>query len=100
MIQVVWEFTVKESAVRQFIRAYGPGGAWDRLFQGYPGFLGTALLRDADNPRRFVTIDSWKTGAQRRHMIAQAREEYVNLDELLDDLTEDQDEVGTFELLT
>ena len=100
MIQVVWEFIVKASAVRKFMRAYGPGGAWDRLFQGYPGFLGTALLRDADNPLRFLTIDSWETGAQRKRMMTQARAEYVNLDELLDDLTEDQDEVGTFELLT
>jgi hypothetical protein len=100
MIQVVWEFIVKESAIGPFMHAYGPGGAWDRLFQGYHGFLGTALLRDADNPRRFLTIDSWETEGQRRRMMAQAREAYVNLDKLLDDLTEDQDEVGTFELLT
>ena len=99
MIQVVWEFIVKESVVRKFMRAYGPGGAWDRLFRGYPGFLGTALLRDADNPRRFVTIDSWETGAQRSRMMSQARKEYVDLDELLDDLTEDQDEIGTFSIV-
>jgi heme-degrading monooxygenase HmoA len=99
MIQVVWEFIVKESAVRKFMRAYGPGGAWDRLFRGHPGFLGTALLRDAENPRRFLTIDSWETGAQRSHMMSHTREEYVNLDELLDDLTEDQDEIGTFSIV-
>jgi hypothetical protein len=32
-------------------------------------------------------------------MMSQAGEEYVNLDELLDDLTEDQDEIGTFSIV-
>jgi hypothetical protein len=100
MIQVVWEFVVRESAVKKFMRAYGPGGPWERLFQGYPGFLGTALLRDRENPRRFLTIDYWETGAQRRQMMTQGREEYVNLDELLDDLTDDQDEIGTFSVVS
>jgi heme-degrading monooxygenase HmoA len=100
MIQVIWEFIVRESAVKKFMRAYGPGGAWERLFQGYPGFLGTALLRDSENPRRFLTIDYWETGEQRRQMMTQGREEYVNLDELLDDLTDDQDEIGTFSVVT
>jgi hypothetical protein len=100
MIQVVWEFIVRESAVKKFMRAYGPGGPWERLFQGYLGFLGTALLRDGENPRRFLTIDYWETGPHRRQMMAQGREEYVNLDELLDDLTDDQDEIGTFRVVT
>ena len=100
MIQVVWEFIVKESAVSQFLRAYGPGGPWSRLFEGYPGFRGTTLLRDTENPRRFLTIDFWETVGHRKRMMVQAKAQYVDLDELLADLTEDEDEIGVFDSLT
>jgi len=54
MIQIIWEFVVTADAVGQFEQAYGPGGAWVRLFQAHPGFRGTTLLRDNENPRRYV----------------------------------------------
>jgi len=96
MIQIIWEFVVKAEAVGQFERAYGPDGAWARLFQAYPGFRGTTLLRDTDNPRRYLTIDLWDTGAQRKRMLTQAKARYSDLDEALADLTESEDEVGNF----
>ncbi len=37
MVQVTWEFVVKQEALGQFEQAYGPGGEWNRLFGGYPG---------------------------------------------------------------
>ncbi len=57
MVEIVWEFVVKEEARGQFELAYGPGGAWSKLFARYPGFRGTTLLRDTENPRRYLTID-------------------------------------------
>jgi hypothetical protein len=96
MIQIIWEFVVKAEAVDQFERAYGPDGAWARLFQGYPGFRGTTLLRDTDNPRRYLTIDLWDTGAHRKRMLTQAKASYSDLDEALADLTESEDEIGNF----
>ncbi|MEX2271508.1 MAG: hypothetical protein WD690_08565 [Vicinamibacterales bacterium] len=36
MIQVVWQFVVKEEAVDRFERAYGPNGEWARLFARHP----------------------------------------------------------------
>jgi heme-degrading monooxygenase HmoA len=99
MIQIVWEFIVKEAAVDRFLRAYGPDGAWSRLFQEYPGFLGTTLLRDEENPRRFLTIDVWETGSHRKRMLTHAKAQYSDLDEVLADLTESEDEIGIFETL-
>jgi hypothetical protein len=100
MIQIVWEFIVKESAIGRFLRAYGPDGAWSRLFQEFPGFLGTTLLRDQENPRRFLTIDVWETGSHRKRMLTQAKGRYSDLDEILADLTESEDEIGVFNTLT
>jgi heme-degrading monooxygenase HmoA len=99
MIQIVWEFIVKEATVDRFLRAYGPDGAWSRLFQEYPGFLGTTLLRDEENPRRFLTIDIWETGSQHKRMLTHAKAQYSDLDEALADLTESEDEIGIFETL-
>lgn len=97
MIQVVWKFIVTEATVDRFLRAYGPDGEWSRLFQGHPGFLGTTLLRDIENPRRFLTIDAWETRGDRDRMLSLARDEYSGLDDRFADLTESEVEIGVFE---
>ncbi len=99
MIEIVWEFVVKEEARGQFKLTYGPGGAWSNLFARYPGFRGTTLLRDTKNPRRYLTIDFWDTEAQREQMLAERKAEYSNLHAAFGDLTESKTEVGIFRVL-
>ena len=99
MIEIVWEFVVKEEARAQFELAYGPGGAWSKLFARCPGFRGTTLLRDAKNPRRYLTIDLWKTGAQQEQALAERKAEYSDLEAALGEWTESKTEVGTFSVL-
>ena len=99
MIEIVWEFIVKEEARGQFELAYGPGGAWSKLFAWYPGFRGTTLLRDTKNPRRYLTIDFWDTLAQREQMLAERKTEYSDLDAAFADWTESKSEVGIFRVL-
>ena len=99
MVEIIWEFVVKEEARGQFELAYGPGGAWSKLFARYPGFRGTTLLRDTENPRRYLTIDFWDTAAQREQMLAERKAEYSNLDAAFADWTESETEVGTFSVL-
>ena len=99
MIEIVWEFVVKEEARGQFELAYGPGGAWNKLFARCPGFRGTTLLRDTKNPRRYLTIDFWDTLAQREQMLTERKAEYSNLDAAFADWTESKAEVGIFRVL-
>ena len=99
MIEIVWEFVVKDEARGQFELAYGPGGAWSKLFARCPGFRGTTLLRDTENPRRYLTIDFWDTLAQWEHMLAERKSEYSNLDAAFADWTESKSEVGIFRVL-
>jgi heme-degrading monooxygenase HmoA len=99
MIEIVWEFVVKEEARGQFELAYGPGGAWSKLFAQYPGFRGTTLLRDTKNPRRYLTIDLWDTETQREQMLAEHKSEYSNLQAAFGDWTESKTEVGIFRVL-
>jgi hypothetical protein len=99
MIEIVWEFVVKDEARGQFELAFGPGGAWDKLFSQCPGFRGTTLLRDTKDPRRYLTIEFWDTAAQREQMLAEHRAEYTNLNADFDDWTESKAEVGNFRVL-
>jgi len=99
MVEVIWEFLVKEEAGGQFELAYGPGGAWSKLFARSPGFRGITLLRDTKNPRRYLTIDFWETGAQREQVLAERKAEYSHLDTAFADWTESRTEVGIFGVL-
>ena len=99
MIEIVWEYVVKDEARGQFELAYGPGGAWNKLFGRYPGYRGTSLLRDTKNPRRYLTIDFWDTGAQREQMLAERKAEYANLDAAFGDWTDSRTEAGIFRVL-
>jgi hypothetical protein len=99
MIEIVWEFVVKEEARGQFELAYGPGGAWSKLFAQCPGFRGITLMRDRKNPRRYLSIELWDTEAQQEQMLAECKTEYSNLDAALADWTESKTEVGFFRVL-
>jgi heme-degrading monooxygenase HmoA len=99
MIEIVWEFVVNEEARGQFELAYGPGGAWSKLFARCPGFRGTTLLRDTKNPRRYLTIDFWDTEAQWEQVLAERKAEYSNLHATFGDWTESKTEVGIFRVL-
>ncbi len=99
MIQIVWEFVVKEQARGQFELAYGPGGAWSALFGHSPGFRGTAVLRDTENPRRYLTIDLWDTGGRQEELLAERRAMYSGLDAVLGDWIESKSVVGVFRVL-
>jgi heme-degrading monooxygenase HmoA len=99
MIQIVWQFEVKEDSQSMFELAYGPGGAWGELFAKCPGFRGTALLRDTKNPRRYLTIDSWDTEAQREAMLAEHGDKYRALDARFREWTIHEAEVGVYRIL-
>jgi len=99
MVEIVWEFVVKEEARGQFELAYGPGGAWSKLFARCPGFRGTTLLRDTVNPRRYMAIELWDTLAQREQILVERKSEYSDLDAAFADWTETRTEAGIFRVL-
>lgn len=93
---LVWEFVVRPGCEAAFVDRYGPDGDWARLFGRADGFLGTQLLRDRNDDRRFLTIDRWQSAeahaAFRRHFEA----EYTELDRQLEALTVSERNLGSF----
>src|SRR5580658_5065714 len=63
MVRVVWEFFVRADRVTDFEKYYASSGRWADLFRKSEGFRGTVLLRDTENARRFLTIDSWENAS-------------------------------------
>jgi heme-degrading monooxygenase HmoA len=96
MIAIVWEFIVKEEAVPEFQRTYGPDGDWAVLFRQYPGYAGTTLLQDAESRTRFLTIDRWESEALFNRMLDESRQEYSRLDSAFSELTVSERKLGVF----
>jgi heme-degrading monooxygenase HmoA len=99
MVEIVCEFVVKQEKRGQFELAYGPGGAWSKLFARSPGFRGTTVLRDTKDPRRYLTFELWDSVAQRGQALAEGEAEYSSLEAALAGWAETRIDVGIFSVL-
>jgi heme-degrading monooxygenase HmoA len=97
VVQYIWEFEARPEKIADFERFYSASGPWAALFRRCPGFLGTSLLRDAESPARFLTIDRWDSAASRHAMREQFSAEYETLDRDCEALTESETRIGVFE---
>ena len=92
----VWEFHVAPDRAEEFLAAYGPSGAWSRLFRQSSGYVETLLLQDQATPGRFVTIDRWSSADAHDAFQAKFREEYETLDRACEALTRHEASLGTY----
>ena len=99
MIEIVWEFVVHKEHRAQFELTYGPGGAWSGLFAGSGGFRGITVLRDARDPRRYLTIEVWDTEAQRQQALAQQKTAHAQLEVDLGAWVDSRSELGVYNML-
>ncbi len=99
MIEVVTAYTVKQEAQAQFELTFGPGGAWSDLFARCPGFRGLTVLRDANDPKRYLTIDVWDRESQRKQALADRHAQYADLQTAFAAWIQAETEVGVFKVL-
>jgi len=92
----VWEFRVLEERLPEFLAAYGPEGEWARLFRRDPAWLGTELLRDESDPTRFLTVDRWRSRADRDAFRQRHAAEFEELDRRCEVLTSFEVPIGEF----
>lgn len=90
----VWEFEVEPASVAAFERHYGPEGSWAKLFSRAPGYIETLLLRDANEPLRYLTIDRWRSAEDYKTFRAAFKDEYERLDEQCEALTTKETAIG------
>ena len=96
MIQIVWEFQVREEQRAEFERHYAAGGTWAAFFKRDAAYKGTQLLHDMSDPGRYVTIDIWDDADSYGAFRAVNRQEYSALDQEMEALTESEKRLGVF----
>ena len=95
MLVLVFSYEVRDP--EGFERAYGPEGEWAEFFRDGAGYVGTELLRDLENPGRYLLIDRWASPDAYRRFVDEHRGEYMRrVDETVFHY-EQELRLGTFE---
>lgn len=97
MYIVLWEYIVRAGHEFEFEKIYGPNGEWAELFKHSDGYLGTDLIRDADTPRRYITIDRWVSSSAYDAFQEKFQASYEELDARCESLTENENRIGSGE---
>ena len=98
MFVILWEFEVKPGSEGGFENAYGPEGAWVRLFQRDTHFRGTQLLRDSSRPLLYFTLDFWDSETAYNNFLNANRTAYEELDRRNEQFTLRERHIGSFAL--
>lgn len=75
MLALVFSYEVSDTAA--FERIYGPEGEWAQFFRQGDGYVGTELLRDVENPGRYLVVDRWDSGDAYNAFVESHREEFM-----------------------
>jgi quinol monooxygenase YgiN len=97
MVRIVWEFIARADKIKEFEDYYANSGPWAAMFRKNSGYHGSVLLRDMQNPRRYLTIDRWENATLHRTMRERFSQEYQELDRVGEAFTESERHNGVFE---
>jgi heme-degrading monooxygenase HmoA len=75
MLALLFSYEARDP--EEFERAYGPSGEWAEFFGRAAGYVGTELLRDVENPGRYLVIDRWDSREAYGEFVESHREEYM-----------------------
>ena len=92
----IWQYTIDPAFREPFLAAYQPNGEWARLFARDPSYLVTVLLQDDADENRYVTIDYWKSKADRDSFRQRYSVEFADLDERCEAFTKNEQFLGDF----
>jgi heme-degrading monooxygenase HmoA len=90
-------FTYEVVDADEFERVYGPDGDWVAFFRPDRGYIGTELLRDLEQPERYVVIDRWESREAYNGFIEANRAEYMRRVDETGFLYRQELRLGTFE---
>jgi hypothetical protein len=93
----IWRYRVKADRRSEFLDAYRPGGEWTALFARDASYVDTKLMRDADCPDRYLTIDTWLSRSDCDAFRDRHAKEFDDLDRKCESFTEHEELIGNFE---
>ena len=80
-----------------FERIYGSEGEWAQFFRSGDGFIGTELLRDLEEPERYLVIDRWASAEAYNAFLSEHQAEYLRRSDEARVYYEQELRFGTFE---
>jgi heme-degrading monooxygenase HmoA len=95
VLALVFVYEVREP--EEFEQAYGPEGQWAQFFRGGRGYVGTELLRDVEQPGRYLLVDRWDSRDDYNAFVEEHRQEYMRRVDESVFLYEQELRFGTFE---
>jgi heme-degrading monooxygenase HmoA len=95
VIALVFSYEARDP--EEFERVYGPDGEWARFFRKGRGFIGTELLRDLENPGRYLVIDRWESADAYNAFVTAERDAYMRRSDDAAFYFEQELRFGTFE---
>lgn len=93
---IVWELVVAPDKEEPFEAAYASEDTWGELFSKAHGFIGTSLLRNAEQGDRVLTLDKWTSEAALIAFLDRFSDEYRTLDQRLEDLSLRESRIGAY----
>jgi heme-degrading monooxygenase HmoA len=75
VIALVFRYEVRDPEA--FERAFGPEGEWAAFFRQGRGYIGTELLRDLEEPERYLVVDRWESADAYNLFLAEHDDEYL-----------------------
>jgi len=100
MFLYIWKYHVAAEKTSDFEAAYGPDGAWTRLFRRDPAYLGTELLRDPETRTHYLTIDRWRSSEACRSFRDRHGDEMAAIDARGEEWTLSERLVGEFDVVS
>ena len=95
MIALVFVYDVSQP--EEFERVYGANGDWAQFFRDGRGFVGTELLRDVEQPGRYLVVDRWESRDAYNAFVEEHRDDYMRRVDETVFLYDHELRFGTFE---
>jgi heme-degrading monooxygenase HmoA len=92
-------FAYETDDPERFEEVYGATGSWAGFFGGAPGYVGTELLRDVEQPSRYLVVDRWESREAYNAFVEEHRDEYMRRVDETAFLYRQELRLGTFENL-
>ena len=95
MIALLFVYDVTE--LEPFERVYGAEGEWAVFFRRGRAYVGTELLKDVEQPGRYVVVDRWQSRDAYNAFVESHRDEYMRRVDETVFLYDHELRFGTFE---
>ena len=91
-----WRFTIDPVRRSAFLAAYNPKGEWAQLFSRDPSYIKTLFFHDIEHENQYMTIDYWKSKADRDFFRERYSVEFDSLDSRCEAFTREEKFLGDY----